>query len=196
MIQQDKMGRMLRDLRKEKGLTQEQLAEHFGVSNRTISRWENGINMPDISVLVEIAEFYEVGILELIEGERTQEKMETDNNNQLKKIAEYSDEQNHMMISKINKRDIVALAFGIIASIGITLFTEYRNVITLLSVLIALAVTLVMIIYNISVTTGLDKKRRDFEKKHPRIGYAYIALLIFFAFSVVKDVLNIMHLKL
>ena len=152
--------------------------------------------MPDISVLVEIAEFYEVGILELIEGERTQEKMETDNNNQLKKIAEYSDEQNHMMISKINKRDIVALIFCIIASIGITFFTEYRNVITLLSVLVALVVTLVMIIYNISVTTGLDKKRRDFEKKHPRIGYAYIALLIFFAFSVVKDVLNIMHLKL
>lgn len=196
MIQQDKMGCMLRNLRKEKGLTQEQLAEHFGVSNRTISRWENGINMPDISVLVEIAEFYEVGILELIEGERTQEKIETDNNNQLKKIAEYSDEQNHMMISKINKRDIVALIFGIIACIGITLFTEYRNVITLLSILVALAVTLVMIIYNISVTTGLDKKRRDFEKKHPRIGYAYIALLIFFAFSVVKDVLNIMHLKL
>lgn len=196
MIQQDKMGCMLRSLRKEKGLTQEQLAEHFGVSNRTISRWENGINMPDISVLVEIAEFYEVGILELIEGERTQEKMETDNNNQLKKIAEYSDEQNHMMISKINKRDIVALIFCIIASIGITFFTEYRNVITLLSILVALAVTLVMIIYNISVTTGLDKKRRDFEKKHPRIGYAYIALLIFFAFSVVKDVWNIMHLKL
>lgn len=196
MIQQDKMGCMLRSLRKEKGLTQEQLAEHFGVSNRTISRWENGINMPDISVLVEIAEFYEVGILELIEGERTQEKMETDNNNQLKKIAEYSDEQNHMMISKINKRDIVALIFCIIASIGITFFTEYRNVITLLSILVALVVTLVMIIYNISVTTGLDKKRRDFEKKHPRIGYAYIALLIFFAFSVVKDVLNIMHLKL
>lgn len=196
MIQQEKMGCMLRNLRKEKGLTQEQLAEHFGVSNRTISRWENGINMPDISVLVEIAEFYEVGILELIEGERTQEKMETDNNNQLKKIAEYSDEQNHMMISKINKRDIVALIFGIIACIGITLFTECRNVITLLSVLVALAVTLVMIIYNISVTTGLDKKRCDFEKKHPRIGYAYIALMIFFAFSVVKDVLNIMHLKM
>ena len=54
--------------------------------------------------------------------------------------------------------------------------------------------TLVMIIYNISVTTGLDKKRRDFEKKHPRIGYAYIALIILFAFSVVKEVLNIMHL--
>lgn len=44
MIQQDKMGCMLRSLRKEKGLTQEQLAEHFGVSNRTISRWENGVS--------------------------------------------------------------------------------------------------------------------------------------------------------
>lgn len=157
MIQQDKMGCMLRNLRKEKGLTQEQLAEHFGVSNRTISRWKNGINMPDISVLVEIAEFYEVGILELIEGERTQEKMETDNNNQLKKIAEYSDEQKHMMISKINKRNIVALIFGIIACIGITLFTEYRNVITLLSILVALAVRFVQMLERSSYNASAER---------------------------------------
>jgi Predicted transcriptional regulators len=57
-------------LRKEKNLTQEQLAEQLGVSGRTVSRWETGNNMPDISLLVEIAEFYEVTIPELINGER------------------------------------------------------------------------------------------------------------------------------
>lgn len=41
-------------------LTQEQLAEHFCVSSRTVSRWENGNNMPDLDILIGLADFYEV----------------------------------------------------------------------------------------------------------------------------------------
>ena len=52
-----KIGNFLRELRKEKNLTQEQLAEVFSVSNRTVSRWETGSNMPDISLLLEMAEY-------------------------------------------------------------------------------------------------------------------------------------------
>ena len=51
-MDQIKVGAFLKDLRKEKGITQEQLAEKLGVSGRTISRWETGKNMPDISLLV------------------------------------------------------------------------------------------------------------------------------------------------
>lgn len=43
-MQQEKMGCLLRTLRKEKGMTQEQMAEIFGVTNRTVSRWENGVS--------------------------------------------------------------------------------------------------------------------------------------------------------
>ena len=57
-MDQIKIGAFLKVLRKEKNLTQEQLAEQLGVSGRTVSRWETGNNMPDISLLVEIAEFY------------------------------------------------------------------------------------------------------------------------------------------
>ena len=45
-MNQQKTGGFLKELRKEKGITQEQLAEVFGVSSRTVSRWENGVNMP------------------------------------------------------------------------------------------------------------------------------------------------------
>ena len=47
-----KIGAFLKQCRKEKNLTQEQLAEKFGVSERTVSRWETGSNMPDLSILV------------------------------------------------------------------------------------------------------------------------------------------------
>ena len=65
-----KTGAFFKELRGEKGLTQEQLAEHFGVSGRTVSRWETGSNMPDLDVLIEMADFYEVDLRELLDGER------------------------------------------------------------------------------------------------------------------------------
>lgn len=52
-MDQKKTGAFLKELRKKKCLTQEQLAEKFNVSSRTISRWENGCNMPDLDVLME-----------------------------------------------------------------------------------------------------------------------------------------------
>ena len=74
-MDQKKVGSFLRELRKEKQLTQEQLAERFGVTNRSVSRWETGSNMPDLSILVELADFYDVDIRDIIDGERKGENM-------------------------------------------------------------------------------------------------------------------------
>lgn len=74
-MEQQKVGSFLKELRKERNLTQEQFAEQLGMSGRSVSRWETGINMPDISLLVEIAEFYDVSISEIIDGERKSGKM-------------------------------------------------------------------------------------------------------------------------
>ena len=65
-MDQIKAGAFLKGLRREKGITQEQLAEELGVSSRTISRWETGNNMPDLSLLVEVAEYFDVSIPEII----------------------------------------------------------------------------------------------------------------------------------
>ena len=75
-MDQKKIGAFLKELRKEKELTQEQFAEKLNVSGRTVSRWETGSNMPDIGMLVVIADFYDVSIPEIMNGERKSENMD------------------------------------------------------------------------------------------------------------------------
>jgi transcriptional regulator with XRE-family HTH domain len=89
-MDQKKTGLFLKELRKEKKLTQEQLAEQFNVSDRTVSRWETGANMPDLSILIEIADFYNVDIREIIDGERRSENMNSDVKETLVKVADYT----------------------------------------------------------------------------------------------------------
>ena len=71
-MNQQKIGGFLKKLRLEKQMTQEQLAEQMGVSRRTVSRWETGNNLPDLSVIVELADFYDVDLNEIFRGERRQ----------------------------------------------------------------------------------------------------------------------------
>lgn len=69
-MDQIKIGRFIASLRKEKGFTQEQLGEKLGVTNKTISRWENGNYMPDVEMLSLLSKEFGVTINELISGER------------------------------------------------------------------------------------------------------------------------------
>jgi len=73
-MNQEKIGKFITALRKEKNLTQEQLAEKLGVSNKSVSRWENGKTMPDYSLLKDICNELSVNINELISGEKIEEE--------------------------------------------------------------------------------------------------------------------------
>ena len=92
-MDQQKIGRFLKDLRKEKGLTQEQLAEQFRISRRTVSRWETGSNLPDLDILMEMADYYDVDLRELLDGERKNEKMNKELEETVLKVADYSNEE-------------------------------------------------------------------------------------------------------
>ena len=69
-MDQVKIGQFLRELRRAQKLTQEQLAEELGVSNRSVSRWETGVNLPDFDILLRLAARYGVGVEELLDGQR------------------------------------------------------------------------------------------------------------------------------
>ena len=108
-MNQKKTGSFLKEFRKEKGITQEKFAEKLNVSGRTVSRWETGINLPDISLLVEIADFFDVSIPEIIRGERKSATMEKD----VKKIAEsmsdYAATEKLVLLKRVKLASIIGL---------------------------------------------------------------------------------------
>ena len=126
-MDQQKIGSFMRKLRKEKDITQEELAERMGVSGRTVSRWETGRNMPDMSILVEIADYYDVDIRELLDGERRQErvkqtdgerrseKMDKDVKETVLKAADYSNEERKRLMKKLH----------VLSWIGVAAFTVF-----------------------------------------------------------------------
>ncbi|MGF7018907.1 transcriptional regulator with XRE-family HTH domain [Lachnospiraceae bacterium PF1-21] len=102
-MNQQKIGAFLKELRSEKALTQEQLAEHLNVSRRTVSRWKTGSNLPDLSVLVELADYYEVDLRQLLDGERKREKMNKELEETVHKVADYSNAQEQKLKRRINR---------------------------------------------------------------------------------------------
>ncbi|MBR1811535.1 MAG: helix-turn-helix domain-containing protein [Clostridia bacterium] len=112
-MDQQKIGLFLKELRKEKRLTQEQLAEKLNVTGRTVSRWETGVNLPDLSLLVELADYYEVDIREIIDGERKSETMDTETKETLLKVSDYAAADKKQTVKK-TKRKIIALLIVLI----------------------------------------------------------------------------------
>lgn len=109
MLDQKKVGSFLKILRKEKGLTQEQLAERFEVSGRTISRWETGKNFPDINMLIELAEYYDVDVLEIIKGERKSEIMTDEVKETIQNVAGYANAERAVLLKTVKIISIVGL---------------------------------------------------------------------------------------
>ena len=128
-MDQKKIGAFLKQLRNEKNLTQEELSEKFYVSTKTISRWETGSNMPDLSMLIELAEFYQVEITELIDGERKTDSSATDSKNTLKKVAQYSEEEKKAELRYGIKMLVLAvIAYGLFILPVILFAGESTNV--------------------------------------------------------------------
>jgi len=124
-MDQIKTGNLIRDLRKEKNLTQEQLAEEFGVSRRTVSRWETGSNMPDLDILIDMSDFYDVDLRELLDGERKEDKMNKELEETVVKVAEYSNKEQERK-SKMVLGYFIAGLLGMVINVAMDII-EYES---------------------------------------------------------------------
>ncbi len=101
-MNQQEIGRFIAQLRREKKLTQEQLAELLGISNRTVSRWENGHCMPDLSLLELLSEELGVTVSELLNGRRMNEQEMLQLRDSITALLELSEKEQKVKTRKLN----------------------------------------------------------------------------------------------
>lgn len=120
-MKQTDVGNRIANRRKEKGLTQLQLAERLNVSNRTVSKWENGDGYPDITILPNLSDILEISIDELIRGEKAYE-------NPGKKQADTDEYSDNSTATKVTVLNVVSFGLVIFASVSgiITELVFYR----------------------------------------------------------------------
>ena len=120
-----KIGKHIAECRKEKGMTQSQLAEKLGVTNKTVSRWENGNYMPDLSLLVPLSSVLEISLDELLSGEASEtisERLEK-SEEALTKTIDYSTKK-----IKATKRVVaLSLVLAVIACIAAVILLISNN---------------------------------------------------------------------
>ena len=162
-----KLAESIRTFRKERGLTQEQLAEKIKVSGRTVSRWETGSNMPDISLLAELADFYDVSIPEIIDGERKSEQMNEELKETVIKVTDYTETNNARLLKRVRIIGITGVITILIAMVmdagGLAVSPFWESVKRDLY-----AWTLGTLIANILYTTGWLKRiseKKDVSRK-------------------------------
>ena len=122
-MDQQKIGAFLKELRKEKNITQEQLADEMRVSRRTVSRWETGSNMPDLDILIDISEFYDVDLKDILNGQRKSDNMDKELKDTVLKAAEYSNDDKEKMIKRFHFMFLSALVFLTVAVATMFLLT-------------------------------------------------------------------------
>lgn len=131
-MNQKKIGLFLKELRKEKELTQEQLSEKLGVTNRSISRWENGVNMPDLDLVIEIVNYFGISIEEFLDGERRTEMVDKKTEETVLKVADYSSGEKMIFSKRLNIFFIIGIISFIIYAVletqGLTETGIYENI--------------------------------------------------------------------
>ena len=158
-MDQLKIGKFIAECRKQKNLTQMQLAEKLGITDKAISKWERGIAMPDSSIMLELCDILGISVNELLSGE----KINMENNNQkneqlLLDMAKELEKKNKTIWSSMWAIMIVSVTV-LIAGIFIAAFLIPEGVWQLVTILCVCVVFLITCIYalKLEVSVGAYK---------------------------------------
>ncbi len=166
-MDQIKIGKFIASCRKEQGMTQANLAEKLGISDRAVSKWETGKSMPDSGIMLELCEFLKINVNELLSGERimtaSYDKRAEENLLAMKREIE---EKNRQMLKTEFlvgfPATIAGLALAFVAS-----FVEMQG--WLRTALIALALVILFAVAFIAV--GIEQKAGYYECRNCRHRY-------------------------
>ena len=104
-----KTGNLIKELRKEKGMTQKDLADKLHITDRAVSKWERGLCAPDISLLEPLSEILEVKVTDLISGEQSAEE-EKEVETKVLEAINYSEKELKKKTSVLKRRVVIVSA--------------------------------------------------------------------------------------
>lgn len=181
-MNQDKIGKFILECRKAKKLTQSELAEKLGVTDKSISNWENGRNMPDLSLFKPLCELLDITINDLISGEKVskckyQEKLEEN-------IISTIDYTSKKVLEKNNFIGTILIAFGIMITItAMTIFPSESSWGSIYS-----------IFGGIVSFIGVSRFSKKFNcAKRLIINFGYIILFVMMLFLI--DYISVVNIK-
>lgn len=183
-----KIGSFLQALRKAKGVTQAEVATYFDISPKTVSKWECGDALPEVPLLKALAEYYEVTIDEILNGEKGRStepsKIRIEHNTYL-----YQKKIKVLTIFFILSIGLIIMAMSIFFIIFYAIKNDYHGEIALFTYCLISSISLILFIIAVyisgSVQKELDGKQyRSLRRKKYCYSYIVIACILF-GFTIV-----------
>ena len=117
-MNQEQIGKFIAELRKEKNMTQQELADKIGVTDRAISNWENGRRLPDLSLIKVVASELDISVAELLNGRKLNKEELEELKITINNLLEYNTMEEIKKIKKSNSAFTVSFVFIVLAIIG------------------------------------------------------------------------------
>ncbi len=143
-MDQVKIGKFIASCRKEKQLTQVQLAQQLNITNRAVSKWETGKSMPDSSIMLDLCDILDISVNELLSSEKMSEEVYESKVNEnlisLKKEEENNTHNNHLKLSIFSLMNAIGILICIICDVAV--FGKLTwSLIPLISIILAWVLT-------------------------------------------------------
>ena len=160
-MDQVKIGQFIKSIRKEKNLTQREVAERLNISEKTVSKWETGNGLPEVSLMLPLCGLFEISVNELLSGERLDDKkyFEKAEKNIMSLIEEKAEAKKKIIIAVI-----VALV-NLVAGLTLIIISDLFEMELWLRIVL-IVVACVIIITGIGIACVLEKDAGVYECRH------------------------------
>lgn len=158
-MNQIKIGRFIMELRKRKNLTQRQLAEKLNISDKTVSKWECGKGMPEVSLMLPLCEVLEINVNELLSGERISENNyhRKAEENMMNLIKEKQENKRKLIIS------VITAFMGVSMLVVSVIIAGYETGLSDFSKIFLIVFGIVMTVLGIVISAIIDRETGIFE---------------------------------
>ena len=174
----DKIGKFISNCRKDKKLTQEQITEKLGISDRAVSKWERGLCLPDASIMLPLCEILGINVNELLSGEMINNKdynKKAEEN--LLEMAKKEEEQNKkMMMYEYVIGFISSITFFIL--VFVASYAVDKNSIRIILYVLAFVIIIIGVSFalKIETETGYYECQKCHHKYVPKYSKVYFAM--------------------